>query len=34
LLNVHGDVEDAATRILTGSEYDAHYGDLIAGKQP
>jgi hypothetical protein len=32
LLNLHGDVEDAATRILTGSEYDAHYVDLIAGE--
>jgi hypothetical protein len=29
LLILNGDVEDAATRILTGSEYDAHCGDLI-----
>jgi hypothetical protein len=32
LLNVHGDVEDAATRLRTRSEYDAHYGVLIAGE--
>ncbi len=34
LIKVHGDVGDTADRVLTRSEYDDHYGDLLDGGEP